>query len=508
MLLADETSLTYRVAAAGRPLDVLFDGHRVWSIDPSDQQGARDGTRRVDWPAALASRLDGQAEVALRWHGTDEIAVRAVCSFGSGEGSVDLTDDNGRPLSLSKWGRLNQSFADLDPALLDWYLDRADDVLRVLRDDLGVPSFLAYGSLLGAVRSGHLIGHDMDIDLAYVSAATTPVDAMLESFTIERHLRELGWSLRRQNGGFLQAFFDPPGGGWRNIDIFTMFFDSSAGRLYGLNDTAHPAAVDEVLPLGAVTLEGRSYPAPLRPDVLLEAAYGPSWRVPDPNFSYGLPPGKRQMKDWFSGYRRDRDLWTQLYRQNPDVAPRTPTSFAPWALAQVDQPALVIDAGSGMGRDTMFYAEHVERAVGLDGSGSGVRRSRRRARRARSTASFYEVNLCSLRHTAVAGARLARTYPTNRVIVARHLLDAMSPTGIPSFWALCAMLLKGGGRCVLEFATDPTHTTFAEFPGLPCRPADPTLVAHEAHERGGRVLVEESTHESEGPACRMVIEWA
>lgn len=508
VLLADDTSLTYRIVHTGQPLDVLFDGHRVWSIDPADHVEAPDGTRRVDWPAALATRLDGQAEVALRWHGSDQIATRAVCSFGSGNGPVDLTDDNGRLLSLSKWGRLNQSFADLDPALLDWYLDRADEVLTILSSDLGLPSFLAYGSLLGAVRSGHLIGHDMDIDLAYVSEATTPADAMLESFTIERHLRDLGWWLRRQNGGFLQVFFDPPGGGWRNVDIFTMFLDPSVGRLYGLNDTAHPASIDDILPLGTVSLEGRSFPSPRRADVLLEAAYGPSWRVPDPNFSYGLPPGKRQMKDWFSGYRRDRDLWTQLYRQQPDVVPRVPTSFAPWALAQVGQPGLIIDAGSGMGRDTMYYADHVDRAVGLDGSGSGIRRSRRRARRTGSRASFYELNLCSLRDTAVAGAHLARTYPRSRVIVARHLIDAMSPTGQPNFWALCAMLLNGGGRCVLQFVTDEAHTTFREFPGLPCRPVDAGLVAEQAHERGGRVVVEEPTEDSEGPACRMVIEWA
>ena len=74
-------------------------------------------------------------------------------------------------------------------------------------------------------------------------------------------------------------------------------------------------------------------------------------------------------------------------------------------------PTSSIDAGSGMGRDTMFYAEHVERAVGLDGSGSGVRRPRRRARRARSTRASTRSTLGVLRHTAVAGARLARTYP-------------------------------------------------------------------------------------------------
>ena len=84
----------------------------------------------------------------------------------------------------------------------------------------------------------------------------------------------------------------------------------------------------------------------------------------------------------------------------------------------------------------------------------------------------------------------------------------MSPTATPSFWALCAMLLHGGGRCVVEFATDPAHTTFVEFPGLPCRPVDPALVADEARDRGGHVVVEESIQESEGPACRMVIEWA
>lgn len=507
LLAADESELTYRVDVVDSALDVVFDGHRVWSLDPREHQPQSDGMRHVAWPSALASRLDGHATIELRRHGTEEPLASAACTFGEGAGPVDLTDDSGRLLSLSKWGRMNQSFADLEPELLDWYLDRAEDVLALLADEAGVPAFLAYGSLLGAARAGRFIGHDMDIDLGYLSASQTPADAMLESFAIERLLRERGWWVQRQNGGFLQVFFLQPGGGWRNVDIFTMFVEPGVGRIYGLNDTATAAGRDAVVPLRSITLEGRPFPAPANTDVFMQAAYGPSWRVPDPNFSYGMTPGKRQMKDWFSGYRADRDKWTRVYRYQPEIVPRRPTSFAPWALEQVGDVDTVIDVGSGMGRDTLLYAASVPNAVGLDAAGSGVRRATRRAGRAGSAAEFRQVNLCSLRGTAVAGALLARDYPGRRAMTANHLLDAVSPSAVPHFWALCAMLLRGGGRLVVQVSAAPTDGEFVQFPGQLRRAISPSEVAAAAADRGGSVVESRSTVTEEGESWQTVIEW-
>ncbi len=46
--------------------------------------------------------------------------------------------------------------------------------------------YLCYGALLGAMRTGRMIGHDSDVDLCYYSHQTTPVDIIRESYRIER----------------------------------------------------------------------------------------------------------------------------------------------------------------------------------------------------------------------------------------------------------------------------------------------------------------------------------
>ena len=76
---------------------------------------ARDeSTGRLPWPRGWTVQAEVGAALA---RARRDRALERSCSFGSGERPVDLTDDNGRLLSLSKWGRLNQSFADLDHAL-------------------------------------------------------------------------------------------------------------------------------------------------------------------------------------------------------------------------------------------------------------------------------------------------------------------------------------------------------------------------------------------------------
>lgn len=500
VLDADADFLRVLLQRPTSTVDVVFDGHRVWSFDLAGYGPDANGVREIPWPTPLRSRLDGTATVELREHPIGAPIASARLRFGSGSGSVDLTDDHGRLLSLSKWGRLNQSFSDFDPESLEWYLDKTDKVLAVLSAELGLPAFLCYGTLLGAVRSGHFIGHDMDVDVAYLSTATSPVDAMRESYSVERHLRGRGWKLRRQNGGFLQLFFEQPGGGWRNIDVFTMFVDPGIPRLYGVNDTTVDGGLDLVLPLSTVELEGRLLPAPHRAEALLAAAYGPSWRVPDPGFAYGMNPGKRQMREWFGGSREDKDRWTKLYRQQPDIVPATPTGFAAKALPHLVEADLVVDAGCGMGRDAIFYSQEVAAAVvGLDAADSGVRRSRRRAARAGSTAIFRELNFGLLRETMVTATRLSCEFPGRRTVVARHLLDAMSPAGVGGFLDFCSAISRGGGECIFQFTTTSSRSSgFEEFAGLPKLPLPVEAVADRLGERGARVDVLESFDGREG----------
>ena len=94
-------------------------------------------------------------------------------------------------LGIDKSNRLAKTFDTRDDEQVTPLLDAMELVLRALQDG-GVEPFLAYGTLLGAVREGGFIGHDSDIDLGYVSRHPHPVDVVRESFRLQRELRREG----------------------------------------------------------------------------------------------------------------------------------------------------------------------------------------------------------------------------------------------------------------------------------------------------------------------------
>ncbi len=79
----------------------------------------------------------------------------------------------------------------------------------------------AYGTLLGAVRNGRLIGHDNDIDLSYVGRETTPVDVLRKAYRVERALKADGWIVRRGSGARLNVRLRQQDGSMRFVDVFT-----------------------------------------------------------------------------------------------------------------------------------------------------------------------------------------------------------------------------------------------------------------------------------------------
>ncbi len=322
-LWVDDDSLSFR-AEEGLVLDCLFDGQRIWSIAVEDHPADAQGRRRAAWPGPIKTRLDGQAAVELREHVTGESLGVVEAQFGSGQGRVAMVDGEGRPVAVTKWGRMNRPFATTDRAIIEGYLDQVELVLAALRDDCGVPAFLSFGSLLGAVREGKLIGHDVDVDLGYFSSCEHPADVMLESFRIERVLRSKGWRVVRENGGFLALFFTQDDGTTRNLDVFTAF--RCDDRLYQVHDVATDGDASSVLPLGTIDFEGRTMPVPAEPEVFLEAAYGPDWRIPNPAFKFTTPRAdKRRVAGWFGGLRGRRDFWKEFYAKRGKDVPKEPS---------------------------------------------------------------------------------------------------------------------------------------------------------------------------------------
>jgi SAM-dependent methyltransferase len=493
-------------------LDVFFDDKRVWSFSPLHYREQWDGSRLVPWPPPLKPFLDGRCRVRLQEHGGGSILLDQDHYFGAGRSRVRVADANGHPLAVDKWGLLNQPFEAQDASLAGPMLDETAKLIEALRVDVGLSAFLAFGTLLGAVRDGHLIGHDNDVDVAYLSDHHHPVDVIREIFRVARALRERGWRVLTRSGGFVTVLVKQDDGTLRNIDVYACF--ELDGYLYATDSVRARIPTSAIHPLGTITLEGRPFPAPAQPEQLLAAGYGEGWKVPDPSFRYELAPEvSRRFLGWL-GPPDPKHIahWRQFYGPGGDGSlPTHPSAFAYWVAEREAGPGLVVDVGAGNGRDALWFAEQGRQVIGFDYTNVALARARKR-RPEHVAAQFVVLNLYDLRHALLWGARLARRSEP-RIIYARMVIDALEDDGRQNFWRLAQMALRGGGRLYLEFRTDEDAAAFHEFGDHWRHYLRPESVIAEIESRGGAIVHEERGHgraifRGEDPhVCRLVVTW-
>lgn len=489
---ADDDGLLVGGRDADRALVVSFDGRYVLATTP-----ARDGRPRgsgvlVAWPEVLRPFLRGTTRVGVTDAADGRVLLdREVC-FG-GEAAVGervaVVDARGNPLAVDKVGHLCRAFSETDTAVRDEILAGTQRALADLRDGCGVAAYLNYGALLGAVRDGRMIAHDSDTDVCYLSRQQTPADVILESYRIERVLRDRGWSLMRMSGGDVKLLLPLSDGRRCHIDVFVAFYVD--GVFYQLGNRSGHLPESVVLPLGTVELHGREFPAPARPEAMLAFLYGPRWRTPDPSFRYADPlDGVRRLDGWLRGFRTDVGGWSAFHQGGgARGVPRRRSGFARWVRAQVPAGSPVADLGAGTGRDALWFAGHGHDVVALDFSRPARRALALRARRQGVPVAVRTLALGELRTVLVTGAELARD---GRHLHVRHLLGCLDTAARRNLWLLGRMASRGGGRLFVEFsALDPDRALVDPAPvGLVAR-LDPDLVRREVEESGGVVEVEE-----------------
>ncbi len=286
-------------------------------------------------------------------------------------------------------------------------LDSIEEVLGALRK-AGIDAFPAYGTLLGAVREGQLIGHDSDADLGYVSEHTHPVDVVRESFRLQRALADMGYRISRYSGGAFKVDVVEGDGSVRGLDVFGGFL--ADGNLHLMGEIRTPFEREWIFPLGTCTLEGRELPAPANTDEFLAATYGPGWRVPDPAYKFETPESThRRLNGWFRGTRVKRENWDRAYSRLPAEPPVIePTDFAEWVLEQEGGvPDRVVDIGCGRGTDDLWFARQGASVIGLDYAIRGSVPVARLAETEDVDLEFRTMNLCELRSVLTESARVA-----------------------------------------------------------------------------------------------------
>jgi SAM-dependent methyltransferase len=480
---ADAAGITFELP--GGVFDVCFDGHRTWSIRVPDPEPGDTGPSRQHqpWPPELARRLAGRATVSLRRPGSPDALAAVEASFGGDAEGPDLRDRDGQWLSVNKWGRLGATFEARPDVVHHLLLDEVDRLIAVCRNRLHLDVFVTSGTLLGAVREARLLPHDDDADLAYLSAATNPADLALESYAHERGLIEAGYEVVRHSNGHLQVQCDQG----LHIDLFTCFVVGD--DFYEAFAIHAPAASVRLLPLGTVTLQGRTFPAPADPESLLVATYGPGWRVPDPAFRFSTAPtARRRLSNWLGGrVHTSREYWEEVYRTGGDALPTERSPFADTVLKRLARGVPVVDLGCGTGRDTLAFAAAGHPAVGIDWVRSALQVAKDAAGRLDGDVPrpvFESVNLQDRHATLLAAARLAGSHP-GAELYARMLLHELTPRGVDAVMLLARSLLRPGRSLWLEFRTTADSAAPHDFDaprgGLPPEAVAEIAVRHHLH---------------------------
>ncbi len=443
-------------ALADRPVDVCIDGRRIWTfwtLRDTDSASTRLGRawplRHVDWPQPLRRHLTGRGRITVLDSATGAQYFDEELRFGDRDSPILVQNRRGVDLGIDKSGRLVPTFAGRSDGDIDALLDATEAVIAALRTT-GAEPFLAYGTLLGAIREGQVLGHDSDADLGYVSQHSDPVDVARESFAMQRELARDGWRIQRYSGASFKILVTEADV-TRGLDVFGGFLDG--GRLHLMGEIGTEFERDWIYPLGSAELAGRMMPVPARPERLLEAMYGPGWRTPDPAFKFTTPDRTiRAFDAWFRGTQTGVRYW---YRQaNGDA--RKPLRDTPTALARMARRharalgAEVLDIGAGRGSDSVWLARQGLAVTAYDYVPRALATASEEAEAASLDLDVRFLNLTDWRSVFSEGARLAQR-PRPRVILARHLVDATSAAGRESLARLCSMSLREGGRLLAEF---------------------------------------------------------
>lgn len=481
-LAADRTALRLapRPGAELPPvLDVLLEGFRTVSLNTAHGR-EEDGALVLEWPASLRAALAGRASVLVRDAVSHEALAEREVRFSGQESRLDLRDEQGRWLSVNKWGRLAPSFDGLDARALHARLyQRLDDLMADLRG-AGVEPFICYGTLLGLVRDGRLIAHDDDADLAYLSAHDHPADVARENYEIERALVARGHSVVRHSAGHLQVRFETDGVLDHYLDVFTAFAVEGSTYL-AFQVGAEGLDLSRRVEL---TVDGRVLPAPAEAEGLLAATYGEGWRVPDPSFTFTTPPPVRsRLKTWFGEFNMQRDHWQDFYASaDAEKVPAVESSFVRWVTDRIEGQPAMLDIGTGTARDARFLAMKGHRVVAVDYSSAAIDRARCLSAREGWDASFHQLNLGDLH--AVGRFVGDLDWDTEWQLYARFLVHAIDDQARANLWTLATLVAARGGTCWFEFRTDRDEREEHVFGEHFRRYLSPAQVADELRGRG------------------------
>jgi SAM-dependent methyltransferase len=355
---------------------------------------------------------------------------------------------------VTQWGSAARPFSSYSPEERQHLLCGAAALIDRINDELGITCFISYGALLGAVRSGALIGHDFDLDAVFMPASGRKEDVAAAVEQLVVFLQKDGFTVSSESNGQFKADRREDGrrfrveffAGWTEGDQFFMYFAIRGAPI-----------ADSVLPLGSVAIEDVMFRAPHVPETVVASIYGPNWRIPDPGFKYALTAA-----DWkpfsYLFTSDNQKFWDSYYAKanENDVWVEFPSQFAVFAASVLSRGDAILEIGCGNGRDGLFLGRCGFKMTMTDYSKAAIASCQQRAESQAGTFAFQTLNV---RDIAATTAFVAKHGGTFDAVYARFFVHAIDRPAAQRFLKLAAGVLKKGGLLLLEYraldAADP-----------------------------------------------------
>lgn len=215
---------------------------------------------------------------------------------------LERVDQYGRP---AKW------FMDYDPAYLDALVADLKSIELIFQVEFGLQIFLTYGTLLGAIREGDLIGHDSDIDVSYISQANSAEGILAERARIFALFDQAGRVAGHPtHGRFMMLSVPSPLGGYdHGIEVFTSFLRGD--RYFGYTSAPGTLPANAFSPLRSAKLRGVEFQVPGKAEDVLDVLIAPDWRIPRLPKDFADPARKHACFDF---------LYPKVDRSKPNAA--------------------------------------------------------------------------------------------------------------------------------------------------------------------------------------------
>jgi SAM-dependent methyltransferase len=146
-----------------------------------------------------------------------------------------------------------------------------------------------------------------------------------------------------------------------------------------------------------------------------------------------------------------KEYWERYYAGQPRARLPVPSQFAVFVQGELSGSTFIVDIGCGTGRDSLFFATHDNRVVGVDGATAAVEKSKAAARELGLSVEFVNNSVGS--PDLLPRLELLRADLTNTLIYARFFLHAIPENVEEDFLELASKLCRPGDHLAVEFRT-------------------------------------------------------